>query len=302
MMCRGPYVKGSQAFPCGACEPCLFNRKRLWTHRIMLESALYADNCFLTLTYDDANVPVLSDGTATTLDPSHTRNFLKRLRKATPRSVRYYLVGEYGDQTQRPHYHAALFNFPVCRSQGTQYRNDAVSCCSVCKMVAATWGKGRVYLGTLETHSAQYISGYVVKKLTKKSDPRLDGRHPEFARMSLRPGLGADFMHEVASTILQYNLEDQADVPVSLAHGKRQFPLGRYLRRKLREKIGRDPSAPHLPLDEAMQTLWDNAVASTQNFPAALTQVYKNALIDADNQRVLNAKTRRQIFERKKRL
>lgn len=81
--------------------------------------------------------------------------------------------------------------------------------------------------------------------MTSKDDLRLNGRHPEFARMSNRPGLGADMMHEVASTLLAFNLdESQPDVPSALRHGKRMMALGRYLHRKLRTYVGKDPDSP----------------------------------------------------------
>lgn len=110
-------------------------------------------------------------------------------------------------------------------------------------------------VGTLTTESAGYIAGYVVKKMTASTDIRLNGRHPEFARMSLRPGIGADMMDEVASTLMTYGLETQADVPSALRHGNRVLPLGRYLRRRLRERIGKDPSAPQSTMDEIAEEM-----------------------------------------------
>lgn len=81
--------------------------------------------------------------------------------------------------------------------------------------------------------------------MTNRDDPRLEGRNPEFAAMSLRPGIGANFVPEIASTLMQFNLDTtQADVPVSLRHGSRMLPLGRYMRRKIREQIGKEGTAP----------------------------------------------------------
>lgn len=94
--------------------------------------------------------------------------------------------------------------------------------------------------------SAAYIAGYVVKKMTRMQDTRLNGRWPEFARMSLRPGIGADAMWDVASAVMQHKLEKKPDfdVPVDLRHGSKTFPLGRYLRRLVRERIGLSAGAP----------------------------------------------------------
>lgn len=94
-------------------------------------------------------------------------------------------------------------------------------------------------VASLSYKSAAYVASYTVKKMTSRSDVRLKGRHPEFARMSLRPGIGASAMHDVASVILQYNLENR-EVPQFLNHGGRAFPLGRYLRKNLRRFVGQD--------------------------------------------------------------
>lgn len=65
----------------------------------MLEAAQYEDNCFITLTYDDEHLPL-----GMSLVPKDLQDFLKRFRsRIAPIKVRYYGVGEYGDQTQRPH-------------------------------------------------------------------------------------------------------------------------------------------------------------------------------------------------------
>ena len=103
MLCRKPYVGPAGAFPCGQCLPCRLNRRRTWTHRIMLEAMCHGDNAFVTLTYEDDNVR--------SLVPKDPQDWLKRIRKAVePLRLRYYLVGEYGDISERPHYHVALIS------------------------------------------------------------------------------------------------------------------------------------------------------------------------------------------------
>lgn len=62
-----------------------------------------------------------------------------------------------------------------------------------------------VHCGTLTPESATYVAGYVTKKLTKPGDPKLGGRHPEFARMSLRPGIGAGAMYDIGKAIQEKN-------------------------------------------------------------------------------------------------
>jgi len=300
--CEAPIVIKGQAHPCGRCLPCLFNRRRIWTHRILLEAQLHEDNSFLTLTYRDDALP--GGSPLPSLMPKHYRDWLKRFRKTiSPLRVRYFVVGEYGDETQRPHYHAALFGFPTCLRGRTLRRLGSTraiweECCSICQLVGKTWGHGDVDLGMLETSSAQYISGYVTKKMTMRDDYRLKGREPEFARMSLRPGIGADFMHEVASGFMQFNLEKtQVDVPSTLRHGNREMPLGRYLTKRLRKLTGRDEKAPQIVQDKIqadLQGVRDAAFNRSVSFASALKEA--NAPL------VKSFKARQQIFTRKKTL
>lgn len=243
MRCINPYTTADgQAHGCGQCLSCRTNKKREWMHRILLESYQHEFNTFVTLTYAD-------ESKRWSLNPKDTQDWLKRLRdRVKPHRVRYFLVGEYGDESQHAHYHAALFGVPGCAYGQSQWSKRGV-CCVSCELVRDTWGHGHVYLGTLEADSAQYISGYVTKKMTSKNDLRLGNRHPEFARMSLRPGIGYDALHEVASQLMSFDLDtSQADVPSALRHGKKELPLGRYLTRNLRRMIGRDEKTPEAVL------------------------------------------------------
>lgn len=231
----------------------------MWTHRILLETLEHPINSFWTLTYSDDKLPLLPNNLPT-LQPEHLTTFLKRLRKDHfPAKLRYFNVGEYGEQFGRPHYHLALFNFPHCE-RGVTNRNRRGTCCDICDRVQGIWGQGIVYSGQLESASAAYIAGYVLKKWTNPNDPetqaKLEGRYPEFARMSLRPGIGAHFMPEVASALLTHNLDSTlTDVPTSLRTHARVQPLGRYLTRQLRMQLGRSPDAPKETLQAHKETL-----------------------------------------------
>lgn len=202
----------------------------------MLESQSHEFSAFVTLTYSDEHLQFTPNGLAT-LFPRHGTLFLKRLREklGSARPVRYYWNGEYGDETQRPHYHAALFGV-------SSLEWDLVQTCWPYGRVDDTNRTGR--LGELTFESAQYIAGYVTKKMTKHDDVRLNGRHPEYARMSLKPGIGALSVPQIADTLNSPHgarlIAESGDVPESLRHGRRSMPLGRYLRRKLREEMGFD--------------------------------------------------------------
>lgn len=291
MLCKNPYVRGGKAFGCGQCLPCRFNRARVWTHRIMLEAYQYEENAFVTLTYaDDSQV---------SLDPDHLKNFLKRLRKDVyPKRIRYYAVGEYGDKTGRPHYHLALFGFPTCVRGKTQPGRSG-SCCPVCDRVRSVWGQGLVDVARIEPASARYIAGYVVKKMTKHDDERLEGRFPEFARMSLKPGIGAGAMHEVASALLTHD-PDCADVPSVLQHGRARMPLGRYLRRELRHLMGRSKDAPKETLEAVEKSLQAVREISDSYAPRGFKDfTFKNALIEANHGRIVNLEAKMKRLRKK---
>lgn len=307
MLCKNPFARGVHLFPCGQCMPCRINRRRLWTHRIMLETLNHGSNTFVTLTYSDENLPqarsskLLSGGTKPSLAPEDLRNWLKRLRKAIePVRIRYYAVGEYGDAGERPHYHAALFGYQSCRNGNTlrfRGRPMAARCCASCRVVNETWGKGDVDLGSVETNSAQYLAGYTTKKLTRFDDPRLEGRHPEFARMSLRPGIGLNSLWEIADVMMSLGLdESEPDVPSGLRHGGRIWPLGRYLKTKLRTMIGKDGGVPDEVLQkiaEELLPLREAAKRSKEN-PS-----FKAQVLEHFKQDVLNLETRSRVFKKR---
>lgn len=233
MLCKKPY----NGHGCGSCRPCRINLKRIWSSRIMLESETHGDSAFLTLTYNDENCPVIHDGKQT-LDPNHLRDFWKRLRKAFPHlRIRYYAVGEYGDDSFRPHYHAALFGL-ACLGK-IQRPETGLEChCSHCQLVKKKWTHGNVTLDDLVPTSAAYIAGYVIKKMTSFTDPRLEGRHPEFSRQS--QGIARDVVPDIVESLLSeygHLAFQNGDIPHTFLRGNSSIPLGRYLRSKIRKGL-----------------------------------------------------------------
>lgn len=229
---------------CGQCLPCRINRRRLWSHRMVLESAKSVSSAFVTLTYSPMSVP-----TGLSLNPRDPQLWMKRLRKSVwPNRLRYFLVGEYGNPPfQRPHYHAAVFGLdPIVgggddRIGGLVHDTWCRSGCGTSKKKLDERCRGFTYTGDLSSSSASYICGYVTKKMTSKDDPRLEGRYPEFARMSLKPGIGASAMTDVAGALEDYvapEMFSSGNFPSILTHGSKSMPLGRYLRSVLRRELG----------------------------------------------------------------
>lgn len=263
----------------------------MWARRMMLESMCHKECCFLTLTYQNEHVPlVLNDfGLGVTgmglltLKPRDLQLWLKRLRKAiSPLKVRYFAVGEYGDKTERPHFHVILYGYPKCvRGQTLGYpaKSRWSECCVHCRLIGETWGLGDIVSGAVTRESTNYCADYVNKRMTSLDDTRLFGRHPEFARMSLRPGIGVDALWNVAAALKEYGLdESMADVPSAMRNGASIGPLGRFLRGKLRALIGRDPGCPqevYSAMEEELLLLRLDARASSSQ-PS-----FKKAVVEA---------------------
>ena len=57
MLCSNPYMKDGVSFGCGQCKGCRVNKRRQWTHRILLESMCHESSAFVTLTYDNDHLP-----------------------------------------------------------------------------------------------------------------------------------------------------------------------------------------------------------------------------------------------------
>lgn len=237
--CAFPVRIGGDYVPCGKCMPCRTRRRREWTGRIILETLSHAESAFVTLTYSPENLP-RTLALDPTLDPRDLTLFLKRLRKAVePVPIRYFAVGEYGARTFRPHYHVLIFGLgPFARD-----------------VIEKAWGLGFVTVGTATVASARYCAHYTTKKMTTGDDPRLkEGQHPEFARMSRMPGIGAGAaLESLAST---YKGE-QGKKWVSAGGGQmrvfryngRFLTLDRYIMDKLSEITGLEVQPVKFVLD-----------------------------------------------------
>lgn len=169
--------------PCGHCIGCRLDYSRKWAIRCVLEAQLHRKNCFLTITYDEAHCP--KDGN---LQKKHMQDFWKRLRKEAGK-LRYYMAGEYGEETSRPHYHACIFGWKPDDLQVWKEKTDFNLYTS--KTLNDIWGQGYVVVGDVTWDSAAYCARYVLKKLNKKEDVQKAEKQlqKEFVAMSRRPGI-----------------------------------------------------------------------------------------------------------------
>lgn len=190
---------------CGQCIGCRLERSRQWAMRCMHEASMWETNCFVTLTYDDAHLPARGQ-----LVYSDFQLFVKRLRKfADPVRVRFYMCGEYGPLNWRPHFHACFFGFDLADKV---YHSTSGSGERLFSSVSLSelWPYGFSSVGQLTFESAAYVARYCVAKRTGKGAEAYYSREdsegvyflePEFNGMSLKPGIGAEWLERFRTDV-----------------------------------------------------------------------------------------------------
>lgn len=225
----------------------------------MHEASLYPVNTFITLTYDDNNIP---DGDS--LDYRDVQLFLKKLRlwrsvydyRRTPTTVtkgkkqftiwkstqlewskiRFFCAGEYGGETKRPHYHLIIFNFDFIDKElwkkskrgFPQWRSA---------LLEQLWTKGNSSISECTFETASYAAQYCTNKLGLKKDSWdydvLDietgttyKREAEFVHMSTKPGIGFRWFQKFKSDVFPHD--------ICVMNGVPQKPPS-YYTRKLKE-------------------------------------------------------------------
>lgn len=229
--------------PCRHCIGCNQASARSWSVRGHHEALLHQESwqepvsqittkipnsSVITLTYNPEQLP--EDGL---LHHEHFQHFMQRLlnrRRARHKaagelqklkSPRYFMCGEYGGKTQRPHFHAVIFGETFSDRYEEQdasgqvnqmsYELDHIWSKRVTKNAPIT-NIGRATVDDFSFAGAAYVAGYVAKKMNSLSDWRHQGPireetgptgatifkpiSPEYRRMSTKPGLGADWILE----------------------------------------------------------------------------------------------------------
>lgn len=238
--------------PCGKCDGCKLERARQWAVRCMHEAKLHSENCFITLTYNDEHLP--DEGN---LIYDDFQRFMKRLRKKYSyvlkgrgrkkkqgpfgvRPIRFFMCGEYGDDRNRPHFHAALFGldfddkvyFKTTKAGSKLYTSATLD---------SLWrdkGGGSIgfaTVGTLTFDSAGYIARYTLKKTSvdrqyeviDQETGEVSYNEKEFNSMSLKPGIGKGFYDKWKADIFPHDYV--------IVNGKKQKPP-RYYAKKLAEE------------------------------------------------------------------
>ena len=157
--------------PCGQCILCRLNTSLQKTIRLTHEVHSWPTTSFLTLTYDQENLPMTSSDTLPSL-PTLTRGqrghmtlFQKRLRKYLKKPIKMFQCGEYGEKTHRPHHHCILYGHDFSAE-----RTPVVGSPNLFRSVVLDklWPHGSCVIGNVSWDSASYVASYSVKKLTGK--------------------------------------------------------------------------------------------------------------------------------------
>lgn len=165
------------ALPCGNCIGCRTNRAQAWALRCQLEYHQHPTAVFATLTYDDEHKPL-------TLDKEHVSAYIKKIRKQFTNKLRFFASGEYGEITNRPHYHAIIYGLSEREAPRLE----------------EAWTKGHVRIDPATPANIAYTAGYCSKKIGyrrtthERSDPTTGEVYewqPPFIQMSRNPGIGA---------------------------------------------------------------------------------------------------------------
>lgn len=197
---KDAYLDLPVVLPCRQCPGCRLEHSRQWAVRCYHESQLYEENAFITLTFNDENLP--EDNS---LNVRHWQLFMKRLKKHYKgKKIRFYHCGEYGDKLGRPHYHACLFghDFEDKKFWKLTDQGDRLYTSEILEKV---WPYGYSTIGDVTFKSAAYVARYIMKKITgdqsEKHYTRIDKTtgeihhlKPEYTTMSRFPGLGAAWL------------------------------------------------------------------------------------------------------------
>lgn len=277
--------EGTPSLPCGQCIGCRLNHAEGWAIRMTHEAQLHQENSFLTLTYADQHLPVHGN-----LDYRAVTLFIKRLNKAlskTPyhKKTKYYLVGEYGDNFSRPHYHVILFGFDFSykiRYKGTENEKILWRTKDEHKYYTSTflndlWEKGHCEIGDVNYNTCMYVAKYVTKKINGKNADshykRIDingeiiNVEREKSQMSRREAIGKKWLENFWSDVYP---ED------SVIHEARRLKVPRYYDKWLEKN---NPS-----LFEQIKIHRENSMLELkQRTQTDLTRIHEVKLLNSKN-------------------
>ena len=178
----------------------------------MHESEMHEENCFITLTFDQANLETRSNPQS--LDVKEYQRFMKRLRKRYGKNIRFFHCGGYGDENKRPHYHAIIFGFDF--KDKKLWSNRDGNKLYISEALKELWPYGFSTIGEVTFQSAAYVARYIMKKhkgegaedhytrwcpITGEGIP-VD---PEYCTMSRMPGIGRTWLEKYKADVYPHD-------------------------------------------------------------------------------------------------
>lgn len=238
--------------------------------RLEMESKYWNDMCFVTLTYNDENLPLhIIDGHLyysdeeiekyselafiyePTLRPDHLRNFVKRVRKRVKTPCRYYAVGEYGTKYGRSHFHILFFGLP--------------NTIEVQKIIEDCWQYGFVTVRPFFKETCTYIAGYVQKKLYGREKYLF--KLPEFMRCS----------HHLGERWLMDNLSSFDDKHPWINLNGYKYGIPRQFR-KILIKLGKLSETPLPYLVEMQKDEYKELIKDCELKGVSLSEFFRNRI------------------------
>ncbi len=176
---------------CGRCMGCKLERARDWAIRCVHEAQMHEENTFVTLTYNEKNLPMQNG--IPTLNTRDFQLFMKKLRRTRANRISFFQCGQYG-QLGRPHHHALLFG--AAFGDATFWRRSGIFNVYRSQELEELWEKGHSEIGTVTFESAGYLARY-----TLNETQQIKGRKPEYLTMSKRPGIGKDWLKKYMADV-----------------------------------------------------------------------------------------------------
>lgn len=231
-------TEGDLKIPCGKCIECISKRAIDWSSRASHEISLHKKNCFITLTYDEENLPshlVVKD---------YWQKFFKRLRYHTSEKLLYMVSHEYGTQNFRPHHHAIIFGhsfddmyfWKKTKSGYPIFRSETLE---------KLWPYGFSSIADANEKTAYYIASYALSGKERE----LLAPNGEIIKIndcmdvSKRPGIGLNYFIKNAS---------------QLVHSK--TPLPRYYLKKLTDEKFLDKHPELVQLFDKLIEVYENNI------------------------------------------
>lgn len=202
----------------------------------MLEAKGFECASFATYTYTQDTVPE-------ELTYKHFQDYMKRLRKSSRKKIRYFCVGEYGDNTGRPHWHAILLGYRFPEKTTDRFvRNGAILTSH------EEWGHGGVTYGQVTEKSIGYCVRYSLKSSQKSHLDRHEVHQSNGFAKEYMIAYGEELARRAPRIVL----------PSALKYKKRWWPLHKSCMQWMRdayESRGGEPIRYDLAVDRDARSL-----------------------------------------------